>query len=97
MPLLRNLPFSVEGPEGGGNVIFISNSKSFRLMFKQGNTVRGSFQLKQEGKGFLSPSLESKPLGFGHSAAPNECVTSSEVKNSSVRPSACIDQILVKD
>jgi hypothetical protein len=44
--------------------------------------VRGSFKLKQEeGKRFLSPSLESKPLGFGHSTALNECVTSSEVKN----------------
>jgi hypothetical protein len=45
----------------------------------------GSFKLKQEaGERFLSPSLESKSLGFGHSAAPNECVTSSEVKNPTV-------------
>jgi hypothetical protein len=44
--------------------------------------VRGSFKLKQEaGEQFLSSSLESKPLGLGHSAASNECVTSSEVKN----------------
>lgn len=48
--------------------------------------VRGSFKLKQEAReGSLSPSQESKPLGLGHSAASNECVTSSEVKNPAVR------------
>jgi hypothetical protein len=47
---------------------------------------RGSFKFNQEERErFLSPNLESKPLGLGHSAAANECAITSEVQNSSVR------------